>query len=56
MPRPQMHIFVCSQTRPAGHPRGCCAQAGSNEVLQAFWQELQKRSLFWARCQISGPE
>jgi (2Fe-2S) ferredoxin len=46
MAKPQKHVFVCSQTRPPGHPRGCCAQNGANEVLQAFWQELQKRNLF----------
>ena len=26
MPKPEKHVFVCSQTRPDGHPRGCCAQ------------------------------
>lgn len=46
MPRPLKHVFVCSQTRPPGHPRGSCAQKGCNDVLQTFWQELQKRNLF----------
>jgi (2Fe-2S) ferredoxin len=46
MPKPQKHVFVCSQTRPAGHPRGSCSQKGGGEVLQAFWQELQKRNLY----------
>lgn len=45
MPRPEKHVFVCAQSRPPGHPRGCCAQNGSAEVLQTFWQELQKRDL-----------
>ncbi|WP_119157024.1 (2Fe-2S) ferredoxin domain-containing protein [Caldimonas tepidiphila] len=43
MPRPQKHVFVCTQNRPPGHPRGACAAKGSTEVLQAFWAELQKR-------------
>jgi (2Fe-2S) ferredoxin len=46
MARPQKHVFVCTQNRPPGHPRGCCAARGSTEILQEFWQELQKRNLF----------
>jgi len=46
MPKPQKHVFVCSQSRPPGHPRGSCSQNGGNEVLQAFWKELQQRNLF----------
>lgn len=45
MPRPHKHVFVCSQSRPAGHPRGCCTEKGSAEVLQAFWKEVQKHNL-----------
>jgi len=46
MSKPEKHVFVCSQTRPAGHPRGCCAQNGGNDLIQAFWKELQQRNLF----------
>ena len=46
MSKPQRHVFVCSQNRPAGHPRGSCAAKGANEVLQAFWAELQKRQAY----------
>lgn len=46
MPRPQRHVFVCAQQRPPGHPRGSCQQQGSQEVLQTFWQELQKRNCY----------
>jgi (2Fe-2S) ferredoxin len=46
MAKPQRHVFVCAQTRPAGHPRGSCSEKGSGEVLQAFWKELQKRNLY----------
>lgn len=46
MPRPQRHVFVCSQNRPAGHPRGACAHKGASDVLQTFWQELQNRNLY----------
>ncbi|MEN9890749.1 MAG: hypothetical protein RLY78_1044, partial [Pseudomonadota bacterium] len=46
MPRPQRHVFVCSQQRPPGHPRGSCAAKGASPLLQAFWAELQKRQAF----------
>lgn len=42
--KPLRHVFVCSQNRPANHPRGSCAQKGCNDVLQAFWAEVQKRN------------
>ncbi len=46
MPKPEKHVFVCSQSRPPNHPRSCCTAKGASDVLQAFWQELQKRNLF----------
>lgn len=46
MAKPQRHVFVCSQSRPPGHPRGSCQQKGAGEVLQAFWAELQKRGAY----------
>lgn len=44
MAKPLKHVFVCSQSRPAGHPRGSCQQKGCGDVLQGFWAELQKRN------------
>lgn len=46
MPKPEKHVFICSQARPAGHPRGSCAEKGCGEVLEAFWAEMQTRDLF----------
>ncbi|WP_298232955.1 (2Fe-2S) ferredoxin domain-containing protein [uncultured Azohydromonas sp.] len=46
MPKPQRHVFVCSQQRPPGHPRGSCAAKGASPLLQAFWGELQKRQAY----------
>ncbi len=46
MSRPQKHVFVCSQSRAPGHPRGSCVEKGSSDVLQGFWQALQKRNLY----------
>lgn len=46
MPRPEKHVFVCTQNRPAGHPRGSCASCGSAEVMNEFMNEIQGRNLF----------
>jgi (2Fe-2S) ferredoxin len=36
MPPFARHIFVCENRRPAGHPKGCCAEKGSLELRQAL--------------------
>ncbi|HTH39397.1 MAG TPA: (2Fe-2S) ferredoxin domain-containing protein [Rhodocyclaceae bacterium] len=46
MPKPKKHILVCTQGRPAGHPRGSCQEKGCVEVFNAFMAEFQKRNLF----------
>ena len=47
MPKPEKHVLVCLQGRPAGHPHGSCQTNGSAAVYQAFSDEFQKRDL-WA--------
>lgn len=39
------HIFVCTNERPADHPRGCCKAKGSESLLTALKQELAKAGL-----------
>ncbi|MGZ8238695.1 MAG: (2Fe-2S) ferredoxin domain-containing protein, partial [Methylobacter sp.] len=46
MPRPEKHVFVCTQNRPQGHPRGSCASSGCAEVMNEFMNEIQTRNLF----------
>ena len=46
MPRPEKHVFVCTQTRPQGHPRGSCANSGCAEIMNEFLNEIQGRNLF----------
>ena len=36
MPRFERHIFICNNTRPDGHPRGCCSAKGGDAVREAF--------------------
>lgn len=46
MAKPERHVFVCSQSRPAGHPRGSCGQRGCREVVEEFTRQWQQRQLF----------
>lgn len=37
------HVFVCQNERPAGHPRGCCKERGSEALLQALKAEAARQ-------------
>ncbi len=39
----QRHIFICTNQRPLGNPRGCCASKGAAEVVAAFKARLHAR-------------
>lgn len=45
MPKPRMHVFVCTQQRPPGHPRSSCGQHGCAAVYEEFLWQLQQRDL-----------
>lgn len=45
MPRPEIHVMICSQQRPAGHPRGSCGEKGAAALMPAFSQSLIKHNL-----------
>lgn len=53
MPRPEKHVFVCTQQRPEGHPRGSCSQFNSNEVMDAFLMAFQEHDL-WGQHKVSA--
>ena len=38
-------MFICINQRPPGHPKGCCADKGSQEVRDLLKSELHKRGL-----------
>jgi (2Fe-2S) ferredoxin len=46
MAKPEKHVFVCTQARPPGHPRGSCSERGCAEVGETFWSEMEKQNLF----------
>lgn len=44
-PRFTRHIFVCTNTRPPGHPKGCCTASGSEQVRTWFKLGVEQRGL-----------
>ncbi|MGY6217705.1 (2Fe-2S) ferredoxin domain-containing protein [Methylolobus aquaticus] len=46
MPKPNKHVFVCTQSRPPGHPRGSCGQLGCTAVFQAFMQQFEQGRMY----------
>jgi (2Fe-2S) ferredoxin len=53
MAKPVKHVFVCTQTRPPGHPRGSCGASGGMVVLQEFMQQFEQQQL-WGRIAVTG--
>lgn len=45
MPPYRKHVFICTNRRPDGHPKGSCAQKGSEELRGRFKQALANRGL-----------
>lgn len=45
MPTPERQILVCVNSRPAGHPRGCCSEKGSQELFERLKLLLRERGL-----------
>ena len=46
MPPPYTkHVFICTNRRPDGSPKGCCATKGGEEVQVAFKRELDLKGL-----------
>ena len=39
------HVFICTNTRPLGHPRGCCNADGTAALRERFKEEVARRSL-----------
>ncbi len=46
MPKPERHVFVCTQGRPPGHPRGSCAEKGCAAVMDEILFQFQQRQCF----------
>lgn len=55
MPPPyERHIFVCTNRRPDGSPRGCCASKGSEKVHLEFKHQLNDFKVKGVRANSAG--
>lgn len=46
MPKPEKHVFVCTQKRPPGHPRGSCGERECAAVMEEFLWQVQHKALY----------
>lgn len=47
MSKPKRHLFICTNVRPEGHPRGAgCGAVGGRELMMKFSEEFMKQNLF----------
>lgn len=51
----EQHVLICTNDRPAGHPRGCCKAKNAEELVQEFKKEISSAGLAGAvRAQRAG--
>jgi len=48
------HVFCCTNKRPDGHPRGCCADKGSVELRDYMKAQAKEMSLQRVRINSAG--
>jgi (2Fe-2S) ferredoxin len=46
MPKPEKHVFVCTQQRPPGHPRSSCGEKQCAAVMEEFLWQVQQQELY----------
>jgi len=45
MPQLEKHVFICTNKREPGNPKGCCAEKGADAIREAFKKGLHERGL-----------
>lgn len=50
----EAHVFCCTNRRPAGHPRGCCADKGSEELRDYMKNRARELGLKKVRINNAG--
>jgi (2Fe-2S) ferredoxin len=48
------HVFVCVNTRPSGHPRGCCAGGGAEKLRDYMKVRAKELGLPETRINAAG--
>lgn len=55
MPPPYTrHLFICTNRRPDGSPRGCCASKGGDELRIALKKEMDAQDVKGVRANGAG--
>ena len=50
----EAHVFCCTNRRPAGHPRGCCAEKGAEELRDHMKSRAKQLGLKNVRINTAG--
>jgi (2Fe-2S) ferredoxin len=45
MPKPTRHVLVCTNTRPAGNPKGSCGEKGSEALFDELKAMVKARGM-----------
>jgi (2Fe-2S) ferredoxin len=45
MPTYERHVFICTNRRDPGNPKGCCAEKGSEAIRAEFKKLVHERGL-----------
>jgi len=45
LPKPERHVLVCLNARPAGNPKGSCAEKGSEALYARLKDLVRERGL-----------
>ncbi len=53
MPNWKHHVFVCTNQRPAGHPKGSCGEKGSPNLVAALKAAVEEHEL-WGTVKVSS--
>lgn len=48
------HVFCCTNVRPAGHPRGCCAAGGAEKLRNYLKARAKELGLARVRINAAG--
>src|SRR5690348_2661776 len=50
----RQHVFCCTNTRPPGHPRGCCSEKGSEKLRNYMKVRAKELGLADLRINAAG--
>jgi (2Fe-2S) ferredoxin len=45
MPHYERHVFICTNRRDPGNPKGCCAAKGAEKIRETFKKLISEKGL-----------